>query len=811
MSCPNLEDYLCADKGLLLPFVNEYTWAHGARAVIYGIGLFWSFMAVSIIADIFMAGIETITSKTQVVAVADPEAEDGIKEVEVQLWNGTVANLTLMALGSSAPEIMLSIIEVFKNNFFSGDLGPGTIVGSAAFNLMCITGVCIMAIPANETRKIKHIKVFAVTAVFSVVAYIWLIIILIVISPDYVDVWEAVVTMLMLPAMVVLAYMADKDYCSKKPLEDDTEHLDLEAVLKGEPIPEGVEIKADKRLVLEFVRKLKHEKGYSEKDVAALVSHVMSKDMPHSRGWYRRNAIKTMTGSAKLEPKLDEHTRELLDTMLMSEDTKGSQTSLFYREEHKGKAIVEFAAPSCAVLEKDGRVKLTIMRHGNLKKRVVFRVETNDGTAEAGSDYVPVKKSMVFEPEQTCQDLEIEIVDDNIWEPDEVFFVRVSMDPDQPGLIGKRGICQVIILNDDDPGTIEFDKPSFLFKESCGIARIPVKRVNGADGVLKANWRTKDISAVGGKDFENTSGELEFKHGEVEKYIEIIINDDMEFEKDENFEVILESVSKGAKIGKANRTIVTIVNDDEFNGFVSRIANLTNANLDAMRVEKIKWGQQFVEAMNVNGGDLETATVLDYVMHFFTFGWKLIFAFVPPPSIWGGWLCFFVALVFLGVLTALIGDLASIFGCLIGLRDAVTAITFVALGTSLPDLFASKTAATAEKTADNSIGNVTGSNGVNVFLGIGLSWFIAACYWTAQNKTFEVPAGNLGFSVIVFTCCALATIALILLRRYIPLFGGELGGPKIPKIISGVALIVLWIFYVLMASMQTYEYIESSI
>ena len=27
-----------------------------------------------------------------------------------------------------------------------------------------------------------------------------------------------------------------------------------EAVLKGEPIPEGVEIKADKRLVLEFVR-----------------------------------------------------------------------------------------------------------------------------------------------------------------------------------------------------------------------------------------------------------------------------------------------------------------------------------------------------------------------------------------------------------------------------------------------------------------------------------------------------------------------------------------------------------------------------
>ena len=31
-----------------------------------------------------------------------------------------------------------------------------------------------------------------------------------------------------------------------------------------------------------------------------------------------------------------------------------------------------------------------------------------------------------------------------------------------------------------------------------------------------------------------------------------------------------------------------------------------------------------------------------------------------------------------------IGDLASSFGCTVGLRDAVTAITFVALGTSVP-------------------------------------------------------------------------------------------------------------------------------
>lgn len=228
MSC-NVEDYDCADVGLLLPLVNEYTWSPGARAFIYILGLLWSFLGVSIIADIFMGAIEKITSKTQKVKISDPKADDGYSEIEVIVWNGTVANLTLMALGSSAPEILLSCIEIIiKNNFKAGALGPGTIVGSAAFNLMCITGICILSIPNGEVRKIKSIKVFAITAVFSVFAYIWLILILVVITPDYVDVWEAVVTFIMFPVMVLLAYLADKDHCAKKPEEDtESSHLDL--------------------------------------------------------------------------------------------------------------------------------------------------------------------------------------------------------------------------------------------------------------------------------------------------------------------------------------------------------------------------------------------------------------------------------------------------------------------------------------------------------------------------------------------------------------------------------------------------------
>merc|ERR1712235_108065 len=83
-----------------------------------------------------------------------------------------------MALGSSAPEIMLSVIEIIAKDFKAGDLGPGTIVGSAAFNLFMIIGLCMYVIPDDEIRKIKHLRVFFITATWSVFAYVWLYLIL---------------------------------------------------------------------------------------------------------------------------------------------------------------------------------------------------------------------------------------------------------------------------------------------------------------------------------------------------------------------------------------------------------------------------------------------------------------------------------------------------------------------------------------------------------------------------------------------------------------------------------------------------------
>lgn len=192
---------------------------------------------------------------------------------------------------------------------------------------------------------------------------------------------------------------------------------------------------------------------------------------------------------------------------------------------------------------------------------------------------------------------------------------------------------------------------------------------------------------------------------------------------------------------------------------------------------------------------------------------------MPPTSYCGGWVCFIISLVLIGCVTAVIGDLAELFGCVLEVPDAVTAIVFVALGTSMPDLFASQRSAIQDPTADASIVNVTGSNSVNVFLGLGLPWTMGSIYWLAKEEsrewqerypevaarennspTFVVPSGNLGFSVLVFTCCSFAALLILNLRRR--LIGAELGGPFRVKLITAAALVIFWICFIILSSWQ---------
>ena len=156
---------------------------------------------------------------------------------------------------------------------------------------------------------------------------------------------------------------------------------------------------------------------------------------------------------------------------------------------------------------------------------------------------------------------------------------------------------------------------------------------------------------------------------------------------------------------------------------------------------------------------------MDAMLHFACIGWKVLFAFIPPVKMGGGWPAFMVALIFIGTITAVVAEVATVLGCTLHLEEAVTAITLVAVGTSLPDTFASMTAAKQSEVADSAIGNVTGSNSVNVFVGLGLPWLISSLYQSKRNEKFITPPGNLAFSVALFLGTSSLCFVILGLRR----------------------------------------------
>ncbi|XP_056266047.1 sodium/calcium exchanger 1-like isoform X1 [Pseudoliparis swirei] len=559
------EGSVCVE-GVILPLwrpENPALTDRIARATVYFVGLAYMFLGVSIIADHFMASIEVITSQERQITIKKPNGEKVTTTVRV--WNETVSNLTLMALGSSAPEILLSVVEVCGHNFNAGELGPNTIVGSAAFNMFVILGLCVSVIPEGETRKVKHLRVFFVTATWSIFAYIWLYLILAVFSPGVVEIWEGLVTLFFFPICVGFAYVADRRLLFYKYMHKRYRVGKQKGVIigtEGEPqLPSKVDIEMDGRMLdsdgedagfdfkeldeeearREVARILKELKQkHPEKDMEQLLelaNYQVLTQQQKSRAFYRCQATRIMTGAGNILKKHAAAKRATHHAIC-------SQVSV---NDFSSKVFFDPVTYQC--LENSGAVALNVVRRGgDLTSTVSVDYRTEDGTANAGSDYQFTEGSVVFGPGETEKELRIDIIDDDIFEEDEHFLVHLSnvkvlsagsdQENHKDALAGLGLLCSatVTIFDDDHAGIFTFKEPAVTVSESVGVMEVKVIRTSGARGVVVLPYKTKEGTAKGGgEDFEDTHGVLEFENDEFVKTIQINIIDDEEYEKNKNF------------------------------------------------------------------------------------------------------------------------------------------------------------------------------------------------------------------------------------------------------------------------------------
>ncbi|EES10216.1 magnesium/proton exchanger 1 [Sorghum bicolor] len=510
------------DSDTYLLFHGETLLSTGARASLYTVALAYCFIGLSAITARFFKSMEQIMKHSREVVVIDPHTKEPVVKHE-KVWNYTVADIALLAFGTSFPQISLAIIDAIRNlgQLTAGGLGPGTLVGSAAFDLFPIHAVCVVMPRAGSKKKISDLGVWLVELVWSFWAYIWLYVILEVWTPKVITLWEALLTVLQYGLLLLHAYAQDKRW--------------------------------------PFV------------------------SIPFVRG-------------------------------------------------------------------------------------------------ERPEDWVP--------PED------------------------VSVDYDN---------C------DDTNETLP----------------ISANRNDGIVDVFSAHsYHIAEYSRVPEKDMEGSST-------------------------------------------------------------MDQVVKNTQEDISWLSI----WWQQFVDASMLESP--ESRKMHSICLRFTTIFWNLIiapwkflFAFVPPYNIAHGWIAFICSLIFISGIAYGVTKLTDQISCVTGVSPYVIAFTALAAGTSWPDLVASKIAAERQVTADSAIANITCSNSVNIYVGIGVPWLIDTVYnfFVYQEPLYIDNAAGLSFSLLVFFATSFGCITVLVLRRII--LGAELGGPRLWAWVTSVYFMILWVVFVVFSSLR---------
>jgi len=118
-----------------------------------------------------------------------------------------MANVTLLAIGMSAPEICMCFFSTFiEVDGKPNPLGPMVMMGTSSFNLLLVAGISILY--GAGVKRLYDITAFLVTGAFATIGFIWLFVILLISTPGKIEMWEAIVTLVMYPLLVFAVWLS---------------------------------------------------------------------------------------------------------------------------------------------------------------------------------------------------------------------------------------------------------------------------------------------------------------------------------------------------------------------------------------------------------------------------------------------------------------------------------------------------------------------------------------------------------------------------------------------------------------------------
>ncbi len=205
---------------------------------------------------------------------------------------------------------------------------------------------------------------------------------------------------------------------------------------------------------------------------------------------------------------------------------------------------ISISAPSPEYVAENGGTQLfTATLSSPQTYSVSFHYQTNDYYATAGTDYVATSGVLTFAPGQTTKTFTVSILDDNLNEYPESYYVSLDnaqhVNAAQPMTISNN--YSYAYIDDNDPIlSISTTAPDTL-SESGGAQWFTINMSSPQTYSVSVQYQANSNSAVAGTDFVATNGTLIFAPGETSKTLSVTLLNDYLNEGVESFYVSIDS------------------------------------------------------------------------------------------------------------------------------------------------------------------------------------------------------------------------------------------------------------------------------
>ncbi|KAL4228132.1 hypothetical protein ACF0H5_013567 [Mactra antiquata] len=258
-----------------------------------------------------------------------------------------------------------------------------------------------------------------------------------------------------------------------------------------------------------------------------------------------------------------------------------SQVIINANDGTKGVAIFTTDDSIVSVDEVSSNISLTVMRDrgtfGDVS--VYFYAQSLVAGTNLGLDYRINPQEIIFLNGEKTKQINIEIINDDIPEPDEVFEVILS-NPKNGLVLGTPNRATVTILaNDDSAGFVYFEDASILMLNEPGTsdveqtsAEIVIERGPGMYGVVNVPYQIIPEIETNRDDLSPMQGTLTFEDTQTSVVLKLSVLDDETPEDTERFIIQLLQPDNTAQLGTKTEKTILITSNDSPNGLISLYA-----------------------------------------------------------------------------------------------------------------------------------------------------------------------------------------------------------------------------------------------